>query len=167
MRKLPEISRSKSDPSRCQVTTPKSRQRKRSEKLAYDYVDSSVRMPVGARQRARKLIRQSLRPKVEAKRIVQQFQKRAAYVDIDGRPDLSDVAEHRVRLIRRDGIDDTQGLVPHLERLVAEGCTKAKFEKLAGIILALPPALPKKVRDAEKRWRLVDRGLLLRPTKPK
>ena len=88
---------------------------------------------------------------VEAKRIIADYRKRA--VEIEGRPDLSDVQELKVRLIRRDGLVDTQGLLHRLEVMVAEGCTRAEYEKLAGTIWDLAGVVWKDSR----RLRVADR----------
>ena len=150
MRKLPEISRSISVPSKGQVTTPKSRQRKRSEKLAIAYLNFSIPLPAGARRKAGASIRNSQRPMLQAKQIIRAY--REAPIEGSGRPDFSDVQEIKVKLIRKAGVIDTpqQSLLKKLDLMVARGCTRAEFKKLAGIILTMPQALPKKVREAER-----------------
>lgn len=153
--------------SKRQVTTSRSRQRRRSENAAIAHLRKSTRIAERERRNAEARIRDTKRPMVKAKRIVEQFQRRAAGVDLDGRPDLSDVQELRVKLIRRDGLVDTQGLLHRLEVMVAKGCTKADFENQAGIIWELAGVvwktrrgrIRKAEREAENRLRREIRGL--------
>ena len=82
-------------------------------------------------------------------------------MDLDGTPDLSDVLELRVKLIRRDGLCDPEqsSFLNRLEMMVLKGCTKPDFEKLAGIIWTLPSSLPPKLLKDEKLLQRMMRGL--------
>ena len=134
---------------------PRSRQRKRSENAAVAHLKKSIHLSVYDRRAGEARIRGAKRPMVEAKRMIANYQKRA--VEIDGGPKSADVEDLRRRLLSRDYLIDTpqQGLLHRLRVMVAEGCTKAEFEKLAGIIWSMEPALPEEMRKAEvERLRL-------------
>jgi hypothetical protein len=88
---------------------------------------------------------------VRAKQVISFY--REAPIEGSGKPDAKDVTTVKRALFLKAGVIDTpqKSLFQRLEAMVAEGCARAEFKKLAGIILAMPQALPKEVREAEKR----------------
>ena len=96
-------------------------------------------------------LRQSLRRIIETERAV-------VVGDVcrhNGTVDLSDLLELEVKVIRRDGVIDPlkNTLLKRLWRKIAQGSLKpAQFRANAGVILAMPPALPKKIRMAEASY---------------
>ncbi|MBT5112384.1 MAG: hypothetical protein HOM28_00795 [Rhodospirillales bacterium] len=142
----------KSIPSRGQVTTSKSRQRKRSEQRALEYLDTSVQLPPIARRDALKVIRNSHRPLHQAKQIILRF-KEDDFRGV-GAPDFSDVQELKVKLLRRDGaiFQPQLGMLNKLDVMIHRRCTRAEFKQYAGVICSMPQALPKEMLKAEAEF---------------
>jgi len=132
-------------------TTLKSRQRRRTEKAAIKFLDTSLKLPPVARRKAKAEICAAGSPKAAAKRII------SSRIDIPagkGRLDHSDVQEVICKLLRRDGIIDTPhvGLIRRLDIMVIDGCRRVEFDRLAKVILSLPHAMPKRELMAERGY---------------
>jgi hypothetical protein len=132
-----------------------SRQSKRTIKKAIEYLDREIKLSRRQRENAIEKIKNAKQQMVEAKRIVQQIRKAKFAIEIDGDfVDHSDVQELRVKLIRRDfGLWSPQReFLKRLDKHIAiNGMTGDEFLKEAGVLLAIPQALSKKVRMAETR----------------
>ncbi|MCG7504763.1 hypothetical protein [Mesorhizobium retamae] len=127
----------------------KSRKRLRSEKAAVRYLDEYLDLPHGRRQKARGRIRSSLRPLVEAKKIIREVFIGAGS---DSDPDFSDVQELRVRLIHRDHMlcQEQVSWLKKLDRsIAANSLSRAAFKQEAAELLSMPNSLPLQHRKDE------------------
>ncbi len=132
-------------------TTLKSRQRRRTEKAAIKFLDTSLKLPPVARRKAKAEICAAGSPKAAAKRII------SSRIDIPagkGRLDHSDVQEIICTLLRRDGLIDTPqaSLIRRLDVVVASGGTRREFDCIAKIVLGMPQAMPKKELKEEVEY---------------
>ena len=127
-------------------TTPRpavSRQRKRTEKQALELLKDAGIL-AGRRRTLAARIRAARQPVAEARRIVEAAQRDA--VPIGEGLDFSDVQEIRAKLIRRDGglWPPQSDMLARLDWLIASGeLDRDGFEQMAGVVLAMPQALPK------------------------
>ncbi len=140
-------------------TTPRSRQRKRTEKAAVDLLDREVRLSRIGRESAISRLRRAKQPTVEAKRIIAQAKRRAVAGQARNAHDgigHADVQELRVRLIRRDGgiWEPQASLLREIDvRLATRGMTPKEFHERAALVWAMPRALPRRTMQAEApRW---------------
>lgn len=127
----------------------KSRMRLRSERSAVKYLDEHIVLPHKRRQKARGRIRSSLRPLVEAKKIIREF-----YLGTNEhhKLDFSDVQELRVKLIRRDHTlcPEQVDWLNRLDRRIAKGdITQSDFRNEAAMLLEMPNSLPLQHRKDE------------------
>jgi hypothetical protein len=129
--------------------SPLSKARRRAIKEALATLDGSVRLTPSRRHYAVHRIQQARSPKVEAKRLIQGYRQGA--VALSTQPDLSDVEELRVRLIRRDHWLDPQvrRLLGVLDRAVACGLSRSEFQRRVAVIVQLKPTMPVAWRKAE------------------
>lgn len=128
----------------------RSRQRKRTERLATDYLDLNLSLPPGKRLKALAQIRKATQPKREAKRIIEWNNSRGLSAGGEA-VDLSSAQEVVAKLIRRDGgIWQPQArLVRLLEENILSGMTRMQFAKAAAVILSMSQVLPKSFLKAE------------------
>jgi hypothetical protein len=139
-------------------STTRSRQRRRTERSAIQYLDDHTQNFAWQRPKAIARIRLARQPIAEAKRIVDQADRRAvrrALQGNDARPsakvDLTDVQELRVKLIRRDGaiVEPHASLLRRLDARIATGAmTRGEFEDAVSRIWAMPKALPRSAQVA-------------------
>ena len=130
-------------------TTPKSRQRRRTETAAIALLDG-VCLTRGERAAAILRIRRAKQPRGQAKRIIAKAIRKVVAVNGDG-IDHADVQELRVKLIRRDGgVWSPQSLMlRRMEcRIVGEGMTRQEFDDLAAAVWRMPQVLPSGTRHA-------------------
>ena len=130
--------------------------RRRTIKAAEEKLDKELDLSPAEKEPAMRRIRGAAQPRREAQRIVDYHRSRI--VGDLGRNevalDQSDVQELVVMLIRRDGVIDPQhkAILHRVARQVAQGeLTPAQFRKQATDLLAIPSALPEKLRRAEAR----------------
>jgi hypothetical protein len=128
-----------------------SRARRKAIKEALASLDGSVRLTPSRRHYAVHRIQQARSPKGEAKRLIRGYLQGASVIAPSSQPDLSDVVEVHVRLIRRDHWLDPQvrRLLGALERAVARGLTCAEFQRQVADVVQLKPTMPAAWRRAE------------------
>jgi hypothetical protein len=128
-----------------------SRARRKAIKEALATLDGSVRLTPSRRHYAVHRIQQARSPKGEAKRLIRGYLQGTSVIAPSSQPDLGDVVEVRVRLIRRDHWLDPQvrRLLGALERAVARGLMGAEFQRRVAVIVQLKPTMPTAWRRAE------------------
>ena len=127
----------------------KSRQRKRSEDTAIEFLKTVVGLTPKRRQDAIRRIRAAPRPLLAAKQIAAEVARRAAKVDTS-QPDYSTVQELRAKIIRRDGVLDTPHalLLLRMDRNIATNdITLSVFDRLSEAAWGMPCVIPAKCRD--------------------
>lgn len=123
------------------------RRQERYVKPALDYFRGEMPGTFKGRSWATHRIRDARQPMTEARRLVEWFRRQdiADTVDADD-IGFDSVQEIRTRIVRRDGIVDRPQamLLARMDRLIATGeMDRAKYDKLAGAVLAMPLAFPK------------------------
>ncbi len=139
-------------------STTRSRQRRRTERAAIQHLDDHTQGFAKQRPKAIARIRQARQPIAEAKRIVDQTDRRTvrrALQGNDARPpakvDQSDVQVLRVKLIRRDGrmVEPHASLLHRMEVRIATGAmTRDEFEDVTSRVWTMNQALPRSVQAA-------------------
>lgn len=138
--------------SRAPTFQSKSRQRRRSERVALDHLDNMVGLPPARRLKARDRIRLARRPLVEARKITREVLAGAGPDRETALIDFSDVQELRVKLLRRDLVlcPEQESWLNRLDKRIAGGrISPAEFRSEAAEILAMPNSLPVQHRKAE------------------
>lgn len=132
--------------------TEVSPRRRRTIRAAEAVLDRELKLPPTARPEALARIRRARQPVREAKRFIEHCKK----VDLGetGRrdPDLADVRELEVKLIRRDGSiwPPQSTMLNRLASQTAEGLiTAEEFRSTAAALWAMPQTLPKSFLRAE------------------
>src|SRR5512134_2491977 len=138
-----------------------SRARRKAIKEALASLDGSVRLTPSRRHYAVHRIQQARSPNGEAKRLIRGYLQGASVIAPSSQPDLGDVVEVRVRLIRRDHWLDPQvrRLLGALERAVARGLAHPEFQRQVAVIVQLKPTMPAAWRRAEAKL-AKDRGTI-------
>lgn len=138
-------------------TTGRSRQRLRTEKNAFRYLDEKLALPSLRRQKARARIRSAKQPIREARKVVCET---LAPSTISACPDHSDVQELRVRLLRRDLVlcPEQDNWLCRLDiRIARREIGKQEFDREAVELLAMPNSIPVGARRAEHDFREASR----------
>ena len=130
-------------------TTPKSRQRRRTEKAAIALLDGAC-LTRGERVAAILRIRRAKQPRAQAKRVVAKATREIITVG-DGDIGLDNVQELRTKLARRDGgvWSPQSDVLRRMEcRIAGEGMTPQEFDDLAAAVWRMAQVLPGGTRQA-------------------
>ena len=124
--------------------TNHSRQRKRTERIAIEYLDRNLSLPPGKRRKELVKIRAAKQPKRAAINIIKRHNADGLSVNSET-VDLSSAQELIVKLIRRDGgiYEPQASLVRRLELDIIGGISRDEFTKAAAVIIGMPQVLPK------------------------
>ena len=119
-------------------------QRRRTTRLAVEFLDQHCRLSGQKRKRALDRIKVAKQPKAEARRIIEHAQRQALRMaTAPAGPDLSDVQELIAKLTRRDGglWPPQSHMIQRLSLDVLSGMNVDDFQGRAALIFSMPQAI--------------------------